>query len=229
MTTATTSEGLRPGNFIDLLSPAERNALHSLGVARRFPRGALLMLEHEPGERVMIVLSGRAKVSRVGDDGHEVILSIRDPGDLLGELSFVDGEPRVASVSALEPLNALVIPSMAFRAHLEHTPRIAVVLLEVVTRRFREATVRRLQSAGSDTLGRLAARVVELAERYGEPTEDGISIAMPLSQEELAGWVGASRAGVAHALQSMRELGWVQTERRRMIVRDLDAVRARAA
>jgi len=95
---------LRRGNFDALLSVAERNELHALGVVRHFPRGALLMLEREPGERVMIGLVGRAKVSRVRDDGREVILSIRDPGDLLGELSFIDGEPRLTTVVAPAPI-----------------------------------------------------------------------------------------------------------------------------
>jgi CRP-like cAMP-binding protein len=211
------------------LSDAERDAILGLGSVRRFPRGALLMLENEPGERVMIVLAGRAKVSRADTDGHELILSLRDPGDLLGELSFIDGEPRIATVTALEPLEAAVVPADVLRRHLETAPRAAVALLEVVTHRFRDATVKRLQFAASDTLGRVAARIVELADRYGEPADAGVTIAMPISQEELAAWVGSSRAGVAHALQALRDLGWVQTERRRLVVRDLEAMRNRAA
>ena len=122
-----------------------------------------------------------------------------------------------------------MIPAQAFRTYLETTPRVAVTLLEVIARRFRDANDKLAQFASSDTLGRVSARVVELAERYGEPAPDGVAVAMPISQEELAAWAGASRAGVAHALQVLRDLGWIQTERRRVIVGDLDAVRARAA
>lgn len=78
-------------------------------------------------------------------------------------------------------------------------------------------------------MGRLAARIVELAERYGQPSEAAITVVSPLSREELAAWTGASRAGVAHALREFRELGWVDTERRTLIVRDIQALRARAA
>ncbi len=177
----------------------------------------------------MILLIGRVKVSRVSDDGRELILRVRDPGDVLGELAFIDGHPRLATVTALEPVTALVIPSRAFRAHLERTPRVAVALLEVVTRRFRETTLKREQFTASDTIGRLAARIVELADRYGTPTDAGIVVTLPLSHEELGGWTGASRAGVAHAFRTLRELGWVHTERRRVLVRDLQALRARAA
>lgn len=76
--------------------------------------------------------------------------------------------------------------------------------------------------------GRLAARLVELAERYGEVSDAGIVIGVPLSQEELAAWVGASHAGVAKALQTLRELGWIGTQRRRIVVHDLEALRGRS-
>src|SRR5271165_2747667 len=170
MPTPTTS-GLVSSTFLALLTDSEREALRGLGMRRTFPRGAVLMFEGEPDERVMLVFNGRVKVT------------------------------------ALEPVEVLVMPAQVFRTHLETTPRVAVVLLEIVASRFREATIERLRFAASDTMGRLAARITELADRYGEPGEAGIVIASPISQEELASWTGASRAGVAQALQALRELG----------------------
>jgi CRP/FNR family transcriptional regulator, cyclic AMP receptor protein len=218
-----------PGTFLASLDSDEREALHGLGVGRRFPRNSALMFQNEPDSRVMLLLAGRVKVTRVDHDGHEMLLSIRDPGDVLGELALIDGLPRVATVTALEPVEALVTAADTFRVHLESTPRVAVVLLEVVARRFRDTTLKRSQFSASDTMGRLAARIVELAERYGEPSDEGVTVISPLSREDLAAWTGASRAGVAHALQGLRELGWVQTERRALHVHDLQALRARAA
>jgi CRP-like cAMP-binding protein len=187
------------------------------------------MFEHEAADRVILLLGGRVKVARAGDDGREAVLSIRDPGDVLGELSFIDGQPRAATITALEHVDALTLSERAFRSHLETTPRVAVALLEVAARRLREASAQRSQFAASDTLGRLAARLVNLAERYGESTCEGIVFVSPLTQEELAAWTGASRAGIAQALQTMRELRWIETRRRRVHVRDLDALRARSA
>jgi CRP-like cAMP-binding protein len=224
-----TAVGLVPETFLAELREDERTALHGLGVIRSFARGAVLMFQGEPDARVMLLLSGRVKVTRMDQNTRELLLSIRDPGDVLGELAFIDGEPRIATVTALEPVEALVTPAQALRHHLETTPRVAVVLLEIVTRRFREATVKRSQFAASDTMGRVVARILELSERYGEPADDGISVTSPLSQEDLAAWTGSSRAGVAEALHSLRELGWVRTERRKIVVQDLEALRARAA
>lgn len=217
------------GSFVALLEQSERDALFALGVPRAFPRGALLMFEHEPGERVMILLSGRAKISRVHDDGRELLLSIRDPGDLIGDLALIDGQPRLASAIALEPVEALVIPAQAFRRYVDSTPRIAVVMLAVFARRFRDTTVKLSQLVASDTVGRVAARILELAERYGHHSENELQVELPMSQEEFAAWAGASRAGVAHALQTLRDLGWIHTGRRLIVIRDVDALRARSA
>ena len=226
---AARAETIVADTFLARLDESERAALSDIGIARAFPRRSMLMFEHEPGDRVMVLLAGRVKVSRVAEDGHDLLFSIRDPGDVVGELAFVDGQPRIATVSALEPVHALVIPVQALRAHLEVTPRVAVVLLEVVTKRFRDTTLKRSELAALDTIGRVAARLLELAERYGEPVDGGIAIASLLSREELAAWAGASRAGVAHAMQTMRELGWIATDRRCILIRDLDALHARAA
>jgi CRP-like cAMP-binding protein len=187
------------------------------------------MYEGEPGERVMILQSGRVKVTRIEAGGHETMLSIRDPGDIVGELAVVDQGSRLATVTALEPVGAVVVAASVFRAHLETAPAVAVALLEVIARRFRDTTIKRSRYATSDTLGRVAARIVELSERYGSTRGDRIEIELGLSQDELAAWTGASRAGVAKALQTLRELGWIETHRRRLVVRELEALRARAA
>jgi CRP-like cAMP-binding protein len=125
-------------------------------------------------------------------------------------------------------VSALVITSSAFHQYLEQTPRVALVILTMLTHRFRDAAIKRMELRTLDTLGRLAARLAELADRYGQPVDDGLLITLPISQEELADFIGASHAGIAKALQTARELGWITTERRRIVVRDIDALRARA-
>src|SRR5437763_1111527 len=115
------AEGLAADSFLAGLNEGERQALLEIGLRRSFPRGAVLIYQDEPDDRVMIVLAGRVKVARLDHDGHELILSIRDPGELLGELAFIDGHPRVATVTALEPVEAVVMLAAKLRHHLEHT------------------------------------------------------------------------------------------------------------
>jgi CRP/FNR family transcriptional regulator, cyclic AMP receptor protein len=218
-----------PSTFLALLGDAEREKLAALARHMRFPRGTRLMHQGEPGERVMILLAGHVKASCVTSEGHELVLSFRGPGDVLGELSFLGEQRRSSSVTAIEPVATMVLSAHSFRSYLEGTPSAALTMIEVISRRLRDANRKRIQFGASDTIGRVAARLVELTERYGEPSEGGLRIVLPITQEELGSWSSSSRAGVAKALQTLRELGWIETDRRRITVTDLDALTARAA
>ena len=216
-------------DFLAMLEPEDAAELRARGGTRRFRAGQALMHEGQVGEELMILLAGRAKVTCTTAEGKEIVLAFRQPGDLLGELAVLDDRPRSSSVVALEPAEALVLAASEFRAAVESRPRIALELLRMLSRRFRDADRKRIEFAASQTLGRVAGRLVELAERYGEPTERGVIIDLPISQEELAGWTGSSREAVAKALHTLRELGLVITERRRIIVCDLDGLTRQAA
>jgi CRP-like cAMP-binding protein len=215
--------------FLGALSEAERGDLSARGARRRHPGGATLFHERDESDRVVIVVAGRVKVSTVTEDGKEVVLAFRGPGDLLGELSAIDGEPRSATVSALEPTEVLVLPASAFRSFLQAHPPVALLLLEMLARRLRDADRKRVEFAAHDTIGRVAGRLVELAEGHGRAVDGGVEITLPLTQDELAGWTGASREAVGKALHVMRSLRWVETGRRRITIRDLEALRARSA
>jgi CRP-like cAMP-binding protein len=215
--------------FLAALDETQARDLRGRGIVRRFRKGHALFHQGGASDHVVLLVSGRVKISTVTEDGKEVVLAFRGPGDLLGELSALDGEPRSASVHAIEPVEALAVPAIDFHTYLAAHPAVAVLLLRMVNRRLRDADRKRVEYGAHDTVGRVAARLVELAERYGEPVASGVAIGLPLSQEELAGWTGSSREAVSKALQSLRRAGWVQTERRRFTVLDLEALRRRSA
>lgn len=126
--------------FLAKLTADEVTALRASGRVRTYRRGAALFFEGERSQTVAIVLRGRGKVSSLSSDGHETVLAFRSPGDLLGELSVLDGGPRSASVTAAEPVVALIVSGSRFRELLAARPRIAIVLLETLTRRLRVPT-----------------------------------------------------------------------------------------
>lgn len=226
---ATVPPALEATSFALLLGPQRWSALQLAGRVRGFSRGSTLSFEGDSDGCVMVLLEGRVKITHTTIDGHEMVISILGPGEIIGELPCLDERPQLGSVRALEPVRALVIDAGSFRYYIATTPEAALALLEVLRHRLRDAILKRSEFASSDTIGRLAARLVELAERYGRTTERGIVIGLPLSQEELAGWAGACHASLAKALQVLRELGWIETERRRIVVHDLGALRSRSA
>jgi CRP/FNR family cyclic AMP-dependent transcriptional regulator len=220
---------LVPRGFLGALSAEEADALRSRGIPRKFVRGTALFHERQSPDRVMVVTSGSVKLTSMSDDGKEALLALRGPGDLLGEMGAFDGEPRSASAIALDDVEALVIPVADFKNFLEQHPGAALAILAMLATRLRDADRKRLEFTARDSMSRVAARIVELSERFGEAREGTIRIELPISQEELAGWTGCSRDSVVKALQGMRGLGWIATERRCITVLDLDALRRHAA
>ena len=214
--------------FLARLDEQDRAALVERGRQRRWPTGATLFLEGDRSEAVLVVVSGRVKVFSLTEQGDEVLLAVRGPGALLGEFSALDGGLRSATVTALEPVTGLVVPSPAFVEFLRTHGQAATVLLQLVIARLRDADRKRVEFGAFDIAARVAGRLVELAERFGEPDGNGVRISVALSQDELAGWVGASREAVAKALRVLRDRGYITTGRRTMTVLDLDGLRRRA-
>jgi len=208
------------------LGAGEADALARRGTVRTFARGQALCHAGQVADRVLLLRSGRVKVSAATVFGREVVLAFRGPGELVGELAALDGAPRSATVVALEPVETLVLTHEAFDAFLDEHPRVLRVLLQVLVERLRDADAKRVEFAAFDTLGRVAIRLLELCERFGEVADGHVDVQLPLSQEELAGWSGASLESVTRALQTMRTLGWIETRRRRIRVLDVDALRA---
>jgi CRP/FNR family transcriptional regulator, cyclic AMP receptor protein len=198
------------------------------GSRRRFGSGAIVFSEGDVSNRVVLVLSGRLKVSVCSDGGHEVVLGYRERGDLLGEFTAIDGEPHLATVTAVEPTEALVLTADRFLAALEARPDAAMALLRSVIGRLRDADRKRLEFASLDAAGRVARRLIELAERYGEPTDEGIRITLPITQQELAGWVSTSREAVSKSMHRLSERGLIDVQRRSVTVLDLEGLRRRA-
>ncbi|MEV6981657.1 Crp/Fnr family transcriptional regulator [Sphaerisporangium sp. NPDC051017] len=215
-----------PGEFLSLLTAAEIADLTAAGRKRRWDRGATVMAEGDTADWVLVLTSGRVKVSSHTAGGTEVVLAIRGPGALLGEMSGISDEPRSGTVTALEPVEGVVIRD--FAGFLNEHGRVAVLLLRLVVGRLRDADRKRVEYGAFDTTGRVATRLVELAERFGEPTNGGVKVALPLSQDELAGWTGASREAVSKALRSLRDRGLIETGRRRVTIYDLEGLRRRA-
>lgn len=210
------------------LTEAEAAELRRHGSIRRWQRGEVLFGEGEHSEWVVFLFTGRVKVSTYASDGTTVVLAIRDRGSLLGELSAIDQEPRSATVTALDDVSGLVVPIAAFQRFLGEHGRVAVLITRLVVARLRDADRKRIEYGAFDTTGRVAARLLELAERFGEQGAEGTTITMPLSQEELAGWTGASREAVTKALGALRSAGLIETGRLKVVIRDLPALRARA-
>ena len=218
------------GTFLDLLSDLDRSDLLSLGRPRAFRRGASIVVQGDHSDVVLVLMRGLVKVALDTDDGHEIVLSVLRPGDLIGEFEAVDhdGGPRDASNVALEAVDTRVMTGEDFRCYLESHPGAALALLRAIIHRLRNADQRRIDSGSRDTVRRLAHLLAELADEHGRVTSAGIDIEIPLTQQELASLIASSRESIVRSLRSLRSRRLVTTARRRITIRDLAGLRREA-
>ena len=200
----------------------------AVGVPRHFGSGRRIFEEGSRCEAVFLLRAGRVKLTYLTPRGRDGLLALVAPGELIGELSALDGAPHNATATALEPVEASVIPAARFREVVEGDPGVAASLLRAVAQRLRDASRKQLEFGALGADGRLAARLVELADRFGERRADAIDVDLPISQDELAAWSGASREAVVKALRGFRDAGWIETGRKRVTILDLDALVAQA-
>lgn len=211
-------------SFIAMLGDEERTMLLGLSRRRRYRPNTLLFAEGDPSDAVFLIGSGRVKVTCSTENGREILLAVLDAGDLGGEVSALDGRPRSASGTALGLVEAFAIPSSRFQGFLREHPHVALTVLSRLCGKLRDADHTRVQNAVHTTPARVAQKLLDLVERFGERVGEGMRIDVAISQQDLAGWTGSSRESVNKALATMRGRGWVRTHRQSLIVVDPTAL-----
>jgi CRP/FNR family cyclic AMP-dependent transcriptional regulator len=185
---------------------------------RRFPRGQVVFTTSDPGDTVIVVVSGRVKVTVRSADGGELTLAIIHPGGLLGELGVVDGGPRSADAQTLEESELLLIPRDTIRDICARVPSAAQALTSSIA-----ATLRRLTEATADLafldLPRRVAKIL-----LSQPSADDGTIRIRMSQEELAHQAASTRQSVNAALRGFERRGWIELRDRTVAVKQPGAL-----
>jgi len=197
----------------------------SLG-RRTFGKGMIIFHKGSLGQTLYIIESGKVRIFILSESGQEISVNIYGPGDVFGELALLDGLPRSAGAIALEKTVTLTLHRDDFLRHLEAYPRMARSIMEVLSTRLRYTTVYAESLAFLDVYGRVAAKLLELADRYGVK-KDGIEIDLRLTQAELATWVAATRESVNKVLGTFRDQGLIEIEAQRITVLDLPGLKRR--
>jgi CRP/FNR family transcriptional regulator, cyclic AMP receptor protein len=223
----TTDHPVLACGFAGLLALDVRRRLLSLGARRGFQPGEFLLHEGEHSDHVLLLTHGRVKVLSRAENGYAVVLGIRGPGDLAGELAGLGSYPRSATVVALDPVLARAIPGSVFRDFVTNESGAAIALAELIACRLRAANRRRLEFGAFPVRRRLALVLLELEQWHGVKTSDDANrsdIDLALSQGDLAGLVGSSLESVAKAIRSLVKQGVIQTRRRHVTVLDRTAL-----
>lgn len=208
--------------LLERLSDAQIARLESVSRVRQQPRGGIVFSPGEASESVLLVAAGRVKLYHITADGKQAVLALIDPGELFGELSMLDGAPREEFAEAMEPTTLVAIPSDVFRSLMAELPELTLGVTRLVGLR-RRRIERRLKSLlFRSNRDRLVSLLVELAEKYGRRTPDGVELGVRLSHQDLASIIGSTRETVTVTLGELQQEGALLIRRRRIIVTQLD-------
>ncbi len=196
---------------------------------RTFGKGMILFHKDSPGQTLYLIETGLIRIFVLSETGQEMTLNIHGPGECFGELSLLDGKPRSAGALALEQTVTYILHRDDFLGCLCEHPLLAQRVLELLADRLRHLTAYAECLAFLDVPGRLAAALLDLAERHGTRLDDGtVEIDLRLTQTELATWVGATREMVNRAIGVFRERGWITIEGQAIRIADIKQLRERA-
>ena len=215
--------------FFGGLDPDALERLAASMRSRRFRRGEVIFHIGDPGDALFVIVSGEVKISLPSETGDEAILATLRPGDVFGELALLDGAPRSASASALMPTETVILPRERFRELIATETGVRDALLASIAGELRRLTTHVEELHFLDITGRLAARLVRIAQESGTPLADGsLRLRTNLTQADLAAMVGCTRQSVNKLLGQFTDDGLLRLERDGIVVTDLEGLSATA-
>ncbi|BEL08450.1 Crp/Fnr family transcriptional regulator [Actinoplanes sichuanensis] len=214
------------GTFLGSLRPEVAEALVRSSVQRTLEAGRTVLREGSRDTHVLLLIDGFVKVT-TSVEGVETLLGIRLPGEVVGEIGALTGEPRNATVIACGPLTVGQLSRGDFSAFLRQRSDAAALIAAAMTRQLRWANRRRVDFAAFPAHVRLARLLTEIAEVCGRQRPDGsVELLVALSQTDLAAMIAIAPATIQKALQQLRDRGLITTGYRRLVVTDLAKLRA---
>lgn len=190
--------------FSELTAP-NMQALAGLCRMRRYAKGEVVFHMGEPGDALYGIKSGRVRTIIVSPEGKEMTLNLFGPQSTFGVVGFLDGGPRMATALVIEPAEIFRLPRQAFLSFIQAHPEVAVHVIGYLCGKLRQIKERVGETALLPLAAALARRLLILSEEFGDD--------IPASQEQLAGFISASRESVNRQLQAWKKQGIVTLHR----------------
>lgn len=217
---------------IPIFSELNEAALRQLAqrcITRTMAPGNVLFTAGEECHGLYMIESGRVRIYRTDPTGREQVLHIEGPGRTVAELPMFDGGPYPASAVTMEECRLVYLPRAAFEFLYRSQPDIAHAIIRALGRRLRHLVHLTETLAFRDVAARLALLLAGYAERVGVTTADGVEIHLDRTQEELAHEIGTARESVSRAMKQLRRMGLIRTHERRLLIPDVERLRALTA
>ena len=218
-------EHLRKVPIFSDLSDSDLEKISSKMISRIYEKGKMILLEESEGETFFIILSGVVKVTRLSDDGREVILAILGESDFFGEMSLLDGEGRSANIVANENSEVVTLSRRDFLDCLQKYPKIAIALLEELAVRLRKSDQHIESLSLSDSEQRIGITLIRLAEELGTIKQGDVNVKNLPYQQDLANMAGTSRETVSRTLKLLESKNLLKRDGRNLTIYKFDFFR----
>ncbi|SKA12906.1 Crp/Fnr family transcriptional regulator, partial [Selenihalanaerobacter shriftii] len=211
--------------FFSSLSYDELKQIDDLIIMRKYKKGMFVFLEDEPGEALFFIKSGQIKLSKMLETGEEQILQILKADDIFAEVVLFDQGPYPATAEVIEDAKIGMIKSEDVNKLIKRNPEISIKILDVMSKRLRQAQMKIRDLGLKDTRGRTASMLVKLAEEYGKETDKGIELELSLTRKEFSNLIGTSRETITRILSDFKDDNLVEVGRKQIIVLDLTGLK----
>jgi CRP-like cAMP-binding protein len=210
---------LKANAFLGQLPDDVLDAIMQRGQAQTFSKGELAFRRGDPGDRIMLLVSGGIKLAIISAKAREVVLHFVSAGEIFGEVGALDGRPRTASAIALEDSEVFIIHSRDLLPALMAYPQ---AMLEMARMLCAWARIRisLFEGLTLDMRTRMARGLLRLAEQLGRRRKDGIWLDLAATQEELGNYLGLARANVSRQLSELKALGIIRSDEGRIVIAD---------
>ena len=221
-------EVVRRAPLFTALDEAAAVSLRASMDSVKIAKGSILFKEGDDGEHLYVIVDGKLKLGTSSGDGRENLLSILGPGEMFGELSLFDPGPRTSTATAVTDAKLLSLSHEKVIPWLKQNPEVSLQLLTRLSQRLRRTNEAVGDLVFSDVPGRVAKALIDLGDRFGKTTPEGLLVNHDLTQEELAQLVGASRETVNKALADFAGRGWLKLDGRSVLITDVDRLSKRS-
>ena len=185
---------------------------------RVFRENETVFHREDIGNALYVIRSGRVKICLTAEDGRETVLALLSAGDCFGELAVLDGEPRSADAVAMERTETVMLTRSDFLNTLDQSPTLAKRIIVLLSRKLRQTNEQLADMVFYDVHSRVAKRLLDLAAAHGERRPEGTTITVPLTQQELANMVGATRESVNRVLRYYAGRGFIKVANQRITI-----------
>ena len=211
-------ELLRTVPIFSELTDEDIVSLARVAIRKHYAKDAVIFFENEEGDFFFMILDGRIKVTILGDDGREVILSLLGAGDFFGEMALLDNEPRSATAIAVEDSELLSLHRTDFQSVLSDKTSIASSLMRILSGRLRKANHQISTLALLDVYGRVARVIVDMAREEGRRLKDGRIAFRRATHQEIANRIGTTRETVTRMLKDLERQALIKVEGREIVL-----------